>query len=746
MDQTLQETEEMEYGRNKMGLVHFLATFLNTTTTPPVTEKNIVALAPINPITVPFNTDFADIGLPGSVLATFDQGPQEDVNLTWLVGDYDQLWDGTVTLFANPIETATIFNPGNLQAEVDVVVEDIPAPNYALLASIKLILDAQGLVSNTTNTYGTLNSSNQLTNFKSLTPGPTGEDFPSNGTAPDFYNKVIYGNGDGRLRHATLAYFNFMHYNATFANLKWTLHTVAMFEDVHNGVYGLLGNNGSSGGSKGIAIYFANSSANPAGLRSMISKLGLPLIQDGLQANAVTKHVLKVLTIVTDCSLTGTERQKFYIDGVLQTYTTTAPSTAVATTPTYAMEILGAGNGTLPMVGAFSHLIITENADLNVPFINTLIPHTLRPTKYTVDRTKTYAATTFLDENSYYLNVAVEKNPVTGKFLVVFAKWLSNAHQWNQDSFVGFRSSDDLLTFTTLATAFSPAGTKGVIDMGFFYDSAGIGHGFANIMDGTGSTSTPGTSELWYFSTVDDGANWTNSQVTNIPSDGLTFTAAYGNGYTHNGWNYFTVYRINDDASSSANYILKWALGANISTIQWILIRSGSLYLNEGTIAPTGETSHLWLGRNESTLEWSQIETPDDWATNTSPVDVNFGETNTSAGPARITQLEIEGVPCLACYYPLRGGAESLKMIFAKKSDMATLHEAMWISGTKIQIVDDTEDVHYGGVCQYNGNMNGFAVYTREEADATSNLISFPIPTTSYTTIRTALGITLIGT
>lgn len=728
-----------------MGLAHFVSTFLNATTVPTVTEKNIVSLASIDPITVPFNTDFEDIGLPGSVLATFDQGAQENVNLTWLVGDYEQGIDGTYTLYANPVETSTIFNPSDIQAEVDVEVEDLAAPNYALLANIKLILDAQGLVTNTTNSYGTLNASNQLTNFKSLTPGPVGEDFPSNGTPPDFYNKVIYGNGDGRLRHATLAYFDFMSYKATFGDLKSTVHAVAMFEDVHNGVYGLLGNNGASGGSKGTAIYFANSSANPYALRTMISKLGTPLIIDGLQANAVPKHVLKVLTIVTDCSLSAADRQKFYIDGVQQTYTVVSTSTAVATTPTYAMEIFGTGNAVLSMVGALSHLVITENAAVNTPFIDTLIPHTFRKVKYTVDRTKTYSLTSFLDENSYYLNVAVEKNPVTGKYLIVFGNWTSAGHTWSENNFIAFRTSDDLLSFTTKATAFSPAGTKGAIDMGFFFDSEGVGHGFTNIMDGSGTTSTPGTSELWYFSTVDDGANWTNEQITNVPSDGMTFTGAYGNGYTHNGWNYFTVYRQTDDASSSVNYILKWALGADISTIQWIAIRSGSTYINEGTIAPTGETSHVWVGRNEVTNEWSQIETTDNFATNTSPVDLTFGETNSVPGPARITQIEIEGIPCLACYYPLRG-TSVLKVIYAKKSDMATLHEAMWVSGAKVTIVTDTQIIHYGGVCQYNGNMNGFAVYTREEADLTSNLISFPIPTTAYTTIRTALGINLIGT
>jgi hypothetical protein len=728
-----------------MGLVHFVSTFLNTTITTPVAEKNIVSLAAIDPITVDFNTDFEDLDLPETVMASFDTGSPELVNLTWVVGDYDGLWDGVVTIYANPIETSTIFNPSDIQAEIDVTVEDIPAPNYALLANIKLILDAQGLVPNSTNSYGTLNSSNQLTNFKSLTPGPTGEDFPSNGTAPDFYNKVIYGNGDGRLRHATLAYFNFMSYNATFANLKWTLHVVAMFEDVHNGVYGLLGSNGSSGSSKGIAVYFANSSANPYALRSMISKLGVPLIIDVTQANAIPKHSLKVLTIVTDCSQAAADRQKFYIDGVQQTYAVVSTSTAVATTPTYGMEIFGAGNGTLPMVGALSHLVITENAALNTPFIDTLIPHTLRPVKYTVDRLKAYALTSFLDENSYYLNVAVEKNPVTGKYLVVFGNWTSAGHLWSETNFAAFRTSNDLLTFTTKATAFSPAGTKGIIDMGFFFDSEGVGHGFANTMDGTGTTSTPGTSELWYFSTVDDGANWTNEEITNIPSDGLAVDAAYGNGYTHNGYNYFTVYRYNADLSASANYILKWELGADISTIEWIEIRAGATYINEGSIAPTGETSHVWIGRHEVTKEWVQIETEDDWATFTSPVDLTFGETLSQAGPVRITQLEIEAVPCLACYYPIRS-TSVLKVIYAKKSDFATLHEAAWISGTKIQIVDETENVHYGGVCQYNGNMNGFAVYTREEADATSNLISFPIPTTSYTTIRTALGITLIGT
>lgn len=733
-----QVTQDTEHGRNNMGLVHFVATFINSTT-PTVTDKNIVSLAPIDPITVPFNTDFEDLDLPSSVLATFDVGAQEDVNLTWLVGDYDQGTDGTYTLYATIVETATIHNPSEIQAEIEVEVEDVSAPNYALLNNIKLIMDATGLVTNTDNSYGVVNSSNQVTTWKSLTPGPTGENFPFNTTAPDIYNKIIYGNGDGTLRHATAAYFDFMSYKATFANLKFTIHTCMMFEDIPGGIFGLLGNNGTSAGSKGVAAYFVNNSSTPRALRWMTSKGSAGLILDAQQANAVNKYAMHTLSIVCDCSLSAADRIKYYIDKVQQTYVVASASTAVVTTPTYGMEIFGGGNGTVKGVGGISHLIITENAELNTPFLDTLIPFNARTTKHTVDRTKTYSATTFLDENSYYLNVAVEKNPVTGKYLIVFGNWTSAGHTWSENSFIAFRTSDDLLTFTSKATAFSPAGTKGAIDMGFFFDPEGVGHGFTNTMDGSGTTSTPGTSELWYFRTEDDGANWTN-EVLSVPSDSMSFTAAYGNGYTKNGYNFFTVYRINSDASQSINYILKWAVGADISTVQWIAIRSGSTYMNEGTIA-----DGVWLARNESTLEWSQITSDDDWETFTSPVDVTFGETNTVAGPARMREIEIEGVPCFMCLYPLRGTAV-LKMIFAKKEGFSGLGASAWISGTKVQIVDDTEIVHYGGFCNYNGNMNAFAVYTREEADATSNLISFHVPTTAYTTIRTALGINLIGT
>lgn len=727
-----------------MGLINFISTLVYTQQQ--AVDRTLLSVAAIDPISVPFNTDFADLDLPSTVMGTFDVGSSELVNIEWVVGDYDQLFDDTYTLYANVLESATFDNPSEVQAQIDVTVEDIVAPDYDLLNNVELILDAQGLATNTTNSYGTLNSSNQLTEWDSLTPGPTDRPFPNNGTAPDFYNKVVYFNGDGRLRHATASVWNFMHYNATIGNLKWTMHAVCLFEHVPGGVYGLVGNNGSAQTNKGVAVFFGHNSGGTNRLLSQITKGTTGFIVTSAQANIIPEQSLHVLTIVTDMSLSAADRQKAYIDGVQVTYTVSSPSTAVVTTPTYGLEIGALGNAVVNMVGGLSHFIITSNAEVNTPFIDTLLPHTLRRTKHTVDRTKTYSATTFLDENSYYLNVAVEKNPITGKYLVVFGNWTSSGHTWHENNFIAFMTSDDLITFTGKATAFSPAGTKGILDMGFFFDPDGVGHGFANVMDGSGSTPTPGSCELWYFRTEDDGANWTNEQVTNTPSDELNFTAAYGNGYTHNGWNYFPVYRINSDATLSANYILKWEFGSDISTVEWILIRSGSTYINEATIMPTGENSHVWIGRNEATLEWSQIETSDNWETVTSPVNLTFGETNTQAGPARLTELEIEGVPCLACYYPLRG-TSVLKVIYAKKSDMATLHEAMWISGTKVTIVDDTEWVHYGGVCQYNGNMNGFAVYTREEASSvTSNLISFPIPTTAYTTIRTALGINLIGT
>lgn len=640
------------------------------------------------------------------------------------------------------------------------------APLYSTLSNLECILDATGLRTSTDNTYGTL-SNNTVQVWKSITPAPTSRDFTEAGTGPGFTGSpgqwldgFIQFGGAVRYVHNLSSVWNFMHYNAVIGNLKWTAHMVLKIgrETNPDWLYGLFGNNASSAGNRGIHVRFEDrpTSSRSKGLATNISKGSAGFILEANPDNLISPNVPFVLTIETDMSQAAADRQKFYIDGVLFAYTTISTSTAVVSGPTYDLEISGIGNAAFSLHGWISHFILQstiESSGVRNAFINSLIPFTRNKGNMSlnVDESRSLAQATFLSESIYYLNVAVERNPVTGNILCVFGQWTSAGHSWADGNVAMFRkSTDNAKTFATKATAFDPGANRGIIDLGFFYDSTGRGHGFTNTMDGTGTTSTAGTSKIFYFYTDDDGTTWNSSQVT-TPVDGLDFTACYGNGYEANGYNWFTVYRIDTGAANSARYILKWAVGSNISTIQWILVESGTTYINEGTIAYLGGQSHVLVCRNESTLEWTQYYTDDDWATNTNQGDLTFGESNTTAGPARISKFKAKRsgilIDVLKCTYPLRG-TPNLKAIYALPSAIISSGKAGWISGTKETITTDTEIIHYGGMYHIDFNdgngptYNFFAVYTREVvASVTSTLISFQGPCNQYSANMSALGI-----
>lgn len=639
------------------------------------------------------------------------------------------------------------------------------APLYSTLTSPQLILDATGLRYNTNNTYGTL-SSGSVQVWKSIAPAPTSRDFAVGGTGVgntgspgQWIDGFIEFAGAIRYLGSDTSHFNFMSYNATVANLKWTVHLVLKIgkETDPAWVYGLFGNNGSSQGNKGVSVNFEDRGARNNGLTTTITKGTAGFIVNCVPDNLITPNVPFVLTIETDMSQAAADRQKFYINDVLFAYTAVSASTAVVTTPTYVLDIGGIGNGALNLHGWISHVVIqaaVESSGVRTAFINSLLPYTRKKANmtYNVDESKTYIQTTFLSESIYYLGVSVVRNPVTGNVLCVFGQWTAAGHAWHEDNVVMFRkSTDNTHTFATKAAAFNPGAGRGILDCGFFYGDDGVGHGFANTYDGSGTTITPGTSKIFYFSTGDDGDSWSNQEITNIPSDGLDATFVYGNGYQSDGYYFYPVYRLNTAITSFAVYVLRWPVGGDISTdLVWKLVYSGTTYRNESTIGRTGTNSHVLIARDESTLEWRQFNTSDNWDNVTDSGDLTFGETNTVAGPCRITSIKVNrhGIlyDVLACYYPVRGTA-ILKVIYGLPANVAA-GVSGWDTDTKTTIVDDTEIIHYGGVYQIDygdGNgatFNGFAVYTREVAASdTSILISFQIPTKDYSKILTDLGI-----
>lgn len=635
------------------------------------------------------------------------------------------------------------------------------APLYSTLANVELILDATGLRWNTDNSYGIVDAVGSCTTWKSITPGPTNRPFVAGGvfSSTGSPGKVIdgfinFGGACVYTSSSTPATWNFLSYNATATNTKSTIHIVCKIGNESNPdwVYAFLGNNRTSSANRGIHIrYEDRAGVSRSNGMSMSLTNAAAAIVSANPNDVITPDTPIVLTFETDLSQAAADRFKMYINGTQVTFSATSPSTSVTTPVGFDLVVGSGGLFVFPFHGWMSHVIIQsgiESSGTRNAFIQSLLPYTIKKADqtYHVDESRTYSAATFLNESSYYLNVSVIRNPTNQTVLAVFGNWTSAGHTYSENSYVAFRKSlDNGKTFAAKATAFDPGDDIGAIDNGAFYDDNGVVHGFANTMDGAGGTSTPGTSKLWYFTSADDGDNWSNQQIT-TPSDGLDFTAAYGNGYQSDGFYFFPVYRQDTGAANCAVYILRWPVGGNIATdLEWKLIYSGTTYRNEGTIGRIGTNSHILVVRDEVTNEWHQWRTTDNWDNATDDGAQTFGQTSTAPGPARITMFNITSAdggtvtPMLACYFPLRGTAE-LKVTYAKASDL--LASGTWDTGTNTLIIDDTEMIHYGGVYQIDNTFNFLAIYTREvAASAQSTLIYFTGPTQQYALVKTELGL-----
>src|SRR3972149_5599406 len=130
-------------------------------------------------------------------------------------------------------------------------------PDYAGMSNVVFHGRADGLVVNTTNSFGVVDVSGNVT--KLISVDTTTHEFDSNGTAPTLTGTgidaaIVFG-GAGRLRHnGANSVFNNFHYRASINDLKWTIHGIVKFGTTSNpdAVYGLFGNNGGASGSKGI--------------------------------------------------------------------------------------------------------------------------------------------------------------------------------------------------------------------------------------------------------------------------------------------------------------------------------------------------------------------------------------------------------------------------------------------------------------------------------------------------------------
>lgn len=640
------------------------------------------------------------------------------------------------------------------------------APDYDSLSNVEGIWDSTGLVSNTNNSYGQVDSSDNIgaAGWKSITPGPTGRDMlpvQSQGETAGLSLQTINGinvidcNGFARLRNTGgSANFNFLHYNATFANLKWTIHMLVRpgFGTDPGEFYSIIGNNGASYGNKGTSLWYDDRNTSNNGFRHLISREVLASgISSSVDNNIITPNTWQVLTIEFDGSIaTASERAKARINGVSVPITVTSESTAVVTTPTYDLEIFASGNGVGIMTGQISHCIIqsrVESTAVRDAFINSLLPW--RDALSSENNLRMHIYNTFQEDlTRYYLTTVLAKSPTTGNVVQIFSE--SNNHYADDNRRVSMRKSTDLgISFGAKTTVLHPTGTLCTGDLGGGYSADGRLHLFVDVHTVSG-TSFAAPHSITYMYSDDDGTSWTSIDLTSLlPADGLNAFRMYGDLIDNGGFLMFPFYKLTDEGNSteSANYLWKVSNAADPSVLgNWsvkTMRAKGTTYMNETSMAVVGQTNLIAITRNEATLEWNAFDSSDNGETWTDRGPIDFGETFTTAAPVRLAQFIHNGVPITACYYSDRASAKRLlKVVYGKTASILSNVLTGFVTASKRIIVPDL--LHYGTVVHYNNDLNAIGSYAREGnpfPSEANRLVTFFVPTDHEATLESALGI-----
>ncbi|MBS4013731.1 MAG: Ig-like domain-containing protein [Bacteroidetes bacterium] len=106
----------------------------------------IVSVEALDDITVDFGTTFAALPLPSAVEVTLDDASTEILNVIWEQGTYNGNVDGTYTLEGVLQLTASIENPENIKASIDVIVSpEIITPEAVTIVGWTFpVADARG--------------------------------------------------------------------------------------------------------------------------------------------------------------------------------------------------------------------------------------------------------------------------------------------------------------------------------------------------------------------------------------------------------------------------------------------------------------------------------------------------------------------------------------------------------------------------------------------------------------------------
>lgn len=246
-----------------------------------------------------------------------------------------------------------------------------PVTIYDKLGVISFIGSARGLVSNTTNDYGVVNGSSQVTTLKSIAPGPLSQNFTATAGGIVLNSGAMDFDGTKALTHGTSLYWKFLHYSsAGYTDVNYTIYMVCKIgtSSNPNAVYSLVGNSAAAATTPGLVFYYDDRVSVPRSdsFRIIVSKNTAGFNLDFDNQNVITPNTYAVICIEVDLSqATQNNKAKLYVNNsLISTTVTTFSSSITSNNPTHSFQIGAAGNNVALFVGSIKDVIIQNLVDL----------------------------------------------------------------------------------------------------------------------------------------------------------------------------------------------------------------------------------------------------------------------------------------------------------------------------------------------------------------------------------------------
>lgn len=644
----------------------------------------------------------------------------------------------------------------------------VSQPDYAGLTNVLFHGRSEGLVVNTNNDYGIVDSSGNITTLKSVAPHATGVTFTSNGTAPTLTSGRIRFPGGGRLRCTNASAFDTMHHRASgITDLKATVHAVVVFEDNDNpnANCGLFGNNGNSSANKGICGFYDDRSTVDYnnGFRFLCTRGSTgSYISLAQNTNVLTPNRLLDFWVQVDKSKPVDQQVEIIINGFIFVISNQVDSTASAAAATYAMEIGGCGNGATtasPMELleiTFMDGVVAD--EFRQQFITArMYKYGIPPFPLSVDGIQISSDWDLFDslgDSTYKLTTHLVQKPSDSDHIVSLTAEGVRHLADSTKHIIRRTSLDKGQTWATKTVFYNPSGADSIQDPGCGYDASGRGHVVTDVwnvtVEGT-SPSTPGT--LRHLMSDDDFETIAHDILITLPSDSLTHSKVYGTIEENDGVLMVPLYRT-DFALGGDNtrvYVLRITDYDTASpSYSFVLVHTGAIvptsYRNEGALIFLSSTVGILVVRDEGTGEFRQYGTTNNGTSWVDQGALTLGETLTLAAPPRLKKFQIAGTDVIALYYCDRA-LDTFKVIYAKSSDLISSGLTGWNLATKFTIHQGAgEHLHYGDVCHYDNDFKAIGMYVIDPYPPTGSgtentLYTFNIPTFHYPFVKSALGL-----